>query len=117
MSEDMKRIKLCVEGPEGIERRAWPVTQGVPFADGELERGAPVRVVSETGQTIPTQSLCLTTWRDDLRFVKWLLVDFQIDLPEGGAQDVYIEYGPRVAAAEPEQADQRDSAPPCPPLR
>ena len=107
----MKRIKLCVQGPEGIERRAWPVTQGVPFADGELERGAPVRVVGETGQIMPTQSLCLTTWRDDLRFVKWLLVDFQIDLPEGGAQDVYLEYGPRVAAAEPEQAigvEQRD---------
>ena len=83
MSEQIKRIKLSVEEPAGVDRHAWPITQGVPFAEGELERGAPVRMVDTDGRVLPTQSTCLATWSKDLKYVKWLLVDFQCDLAAG----------------------------------
>ena len=41
MSRHLSRIKLRAEEPAGVKREAWPVTQGVPFTDGELERGRP----------------------------------------------------------------------------
>ena len=104
MSEDIKRIELTVEEPAGVDRRAWPVTQGVPFADGDLERTAPVRLVTDRGEPLPLQTLCLTTWDKDLRFVKWLLVDFQIDLAAGETRHVFLECGPGVRATPPEQA-------------
>ena len=109
----VKRIKLHVEEPGGIDRRAWPITQGVPFAEGDLERGAPVQVVTAEGERLPTQATCLTTWRADLRYVKWLLLDFQLDLAAGQTREIFLEYGPDVQPAPPprpvvvEEADAR----------
>ena len=70
----MKQIQLDVDEPAGVDRTSQPVTQGVPFAEGDLERGAPVRLVDEAGAALPLQTACLTTWRSDLRHVKWLLL-------------------------------------------
>lgn len=88
----MKRIAIQLSGVTGAAGDDWPVTQGIPFADGDLERGTPVRVVDASGQARPTQSRCLTTWSEDLRFVRWLLVDFQAgdtDATDG----LFLEYG------------------------
>jgi len=103
MTEAAKRIKLHIEEPAGIARQAWPVTQGVPFADGELERGAPVRMVDAAGKVLPAQVIGLTTWDEDLRYVKWLLVDFQVDLAAGENREVFLEYGAGVTSAQPAQ--------------
>ena len=109
----MKRIRLTVEEPGGVDRSAWPVTQGVPFADGEFERGAPVRITTEDGAPLPSQVQCMTTWASDLRYVRWLLVDFQMDLQAGAVRNVFLEYGPGVETApfddqiRLEQTDQR----------
>ena len=69
----MKRSPLRISGGADAEYRDWPVTQGIPFADGELERDTPVRVVDCEGTPMPTQCHCLTTWNADQRFVRWLL--------------------------------------------
>ena len=74
-----RRIPLTIQTAGRTARKAYPITQGVPFADGVLPRHAPVRVVDCDGQILPTQSTCLATWDKDLRYVKWLLVDFQCD--------------------------------------
>ena len=103
MSEDTKRIKLIVENAGGVDRIAWPITQGVPFADENLEKGAPVRIVDGDGRTLPTQSTCLATWNRDLKYVKWLLVDFQADLKADTTETLFLEYGPGVEEATPEQ--------------
>ena len=52
-----------------------PVTFGVPFADGVLEAGTPIRLRDATGKVLPVQTRCLATWQPDRRFVKWLLAD------------------------------------------
>ena len=59
LSEGGKRIRLILEEPGGIERTSLPVTQGTPFPEGELRRGDPVRIVTEAGDALPSQSICL----------------------------------------------------------
>ena len=103
MSKKTKRIKMTVENTGGVDRKAWPITQGVPFAEGDLERGDPVRIVDDSGKPLPTQSSCLATWAKDLKYVKWLLVDFQADLKADTTRHFYLEVGPDVEPVTPEQ--------------
>ena len=98
----MKQIELLANGDERIDYADWPVTQGIPFADGEMPRGTPVRIVDEAGQPLPTQATCLVTWHKDLKYVRWLLVDFQIDQPAGTQRKLTLQYGPDVQPAVPE---------------
>jgi len=101
MDRDVKRVKLTIENAGNVERRGWPITQGVPFAEGELRRGTPVRIVDPEAGALPTQSTCLATWDKSLEYVKWLLVDFQIDLAPGETREVFLEYGDEVEVPEP----------------
>jgi len=98
-----KRIKLNIDESccAADMSAALPITQGVPFADGELTRGAPVRVVDDEGRPVPTQSTCLATWHSDLQYVKWLLVDFQVDARLREAGNVFLEYGDGVTPELP----------------
>ena len=98
----MKRIKLIVEEAGGVERQAWPITQGIPFEDRELQRDAPVRIVTETGEQLAVQTLCLTTWDKELKYVKWLLIDFQVDLEPHEKKEVFLEYGSSLTPVESE---------------
>jgi len=100
----VKRVRLTVEESGGVDRIAWPVTQGVPFGEGDFPVDTPARVVLEDGKSLPPQTLCLATWSKDRKFVKWLLVDFQIDLKANQTRQVYLEYGPAVQAPEPTTA-------------
>ncbi len=102
-SKGIKRIPLTVENTGGPERKAWPITQGVPFADRELRRGAKVRVVDSSGKRLPVQASCLGTWKKDLRYVKWLLADFQADLGTDSTETFFLEYGSGVRAMRPKQ--------------
>jgi len=97
-----KQLKLTVHNHGNTERSSWPVTQGVPFPDGELKYGTPVRVVAEDGTPVPTQSRCLATWNSDMKYVKWLLVDFQADLKADKPETLYLEYGNKPGIPEPE---------------
>ena len=96
-----KSIPLRAYETGGVDRKGWPVTQGVPFPDGELPCGAAVCVVDEDGTRLPTQSIALTTWDPDFAWVKWLLVDFQCDLSANETRDLRLEYGERVESPQP----------------
>ena len=61
LAQSAKRVKLSVENPSSVERKSWPITQGIPFADGELERGAPVRVIDSDGKALATAEAIGTT--------------------------------------------------------
>ena len=101
MAVERLRLRVADAGRGG--RVGWPVTQGVPFADGELKRGASVRLVTAVGETLPVQAQCLATWGPDLKYVKWLLVDFQIDLEAGETGEIFLEYGADVEVGEPRE--------------
>ncbi|MFC1712380.1 hypothetical protein ACFL6S_01860 [Candidatus Poribacteria bacterium] len=86
-------ISLVVKEPSGIERRSWPVTSGVPLPEGALEDSARVRLSSE-GEELPLQTEVLTRWPDGS--VRWLLLDFQLDLAANGERNLALEYGSHV---------------------
>lgn len=90
--KNRKRIQLKLSGAEGISYQAYPLTFGVPFKDGDLKKETTVRVVDESGETLPIQTQCLTTWNSDQAFIKWLLVDLQADLPKNKERMLFLEY-------------------------
>ncbi len=102
MHGQVKRVKLTVQNAGGVARRAWPITQGVPFAEQQLQRGTPVCVVEADGTPLPTQSSCLATWGPDQQWVKWLLVDFQCDLEAEETKEFFLEYGGGIEVPAPE---------------
>ena len=82
-----------------------PVTFGVPFAEGVLERGTPIRLRDAAGKVLPGQTRCLATWQPDRRFVKWLLADTSVALGDAGAsavQEATVEW-PGDAEPAPER--------------
>ena len=98
-----RRIPLLLDCAPASKGCSFNLTQGLPFADGELERGAPVRVVDADGTAYPTQGQTLATWRPDGRHVKWLLIDAQ--LPGRllmDSQNIFLEYGPGVETVPPD---------------
>jgi len=96
-----KRLPLKVYETAGVGRVAWPITQGIPFADGQLRRGAQVSVIDGTGTPLPTQATCLATWNKECAWVKWLLIDFQCDLAAGETKELFVEYGQGVEPPPP----------------
>ncbi len=105
MNRTAKKIPLQVTGAEKVAYHSWPVTQGVPFAEGELHREMPVCVVDEDDQVLPTQTSMLASWDRDWEYARWLLVDFQANLAAGQPRELFLEYGGRTPP-EPEQAIQ-----------
>lgn len=103
-------VRLLLRGRPGVRYRSAPVTFGVPFAEGALERGRPVLVTELDGTPLPTQARCLATWRKDLRHVKWLLLDFAADLDESGERELRLVTDSRAASpapAEPVRLERR----------
>lgn len=96
-------IRLNVDAPRCDLSEPWPVTQGIPFPDGELRRGTPACVRTGSGDSLPTQTRCLATWGPDRAYVKWLLVDFQIPESHDPDQQTYaLEYGEALAVPAPD---------------
>ena len=95
-----KKIKLGLSGGDGVRYRGCPVTQGLPFADGEFDSSFGARVVDRGGRPKPTQIAPLATWNRDLKYVRWLLLDFQADLEPGNHEELFLEYGPDVRPPE-----------------
>lgn len=91
-------LALTVIEPGGVTRTGWPVTSGVPFAQGTLSpaAAAQLRLQDATGRNIPLQTSPLALWPDGS--VRWLLTDFQLDL--GANEKKALTLGPRSGGAE-----------------
>lgn len=104
-----KKIAIRISGLAGISYNRHPVTFGVPFGDGDLEKGTPVELVHSNGVRIPIQTRCMTTWSADDQFVKWLLLDMQANLPDGGEKRYFMRFpsdGPPSAPKHPVQVEE-----------
>ena len=71
-------IELSTQEPGGCERKGFPLTVGIPFAEGILDPSDPVVIEDDAGRVLPLQTRVLET-HDDAS-VRWLLLDFQADL-------------------------------------
>jgi hypothetical protein len=86
-----KRISIKVAGKPGLRYSNEPLTFGVPFAEGDFPAGTTLRAVTADGHALPIQTAVMTTWKKDLRDVKWLLVDLQAD-PASVGETVWLEF-------------------------
>jgi hypothetical protein len=88
---------LTVEEPSSVDRDQWPVTSGIPFAQGTLLDDQTVALVDEADHEIPLQTESLARWPDGS--VRWLLLDFPIDLAANQTRSLRLRYGPEVRRA------------------
>lgn len=79
-------IQLTVEEPSGASRVGWPVTSGIPLAQGVLDDPSKAVLLDAEGQPMPLQTEALARWPDGS--IRWLLLDFQVDL-NAGQQKVF----------------------------
>ena len=84
------RIPVRIAGEPGVDYSLEPLTFGVPFAEGAFTAGAALRCVTADGRELPLQTAAVTTWKPDLRDVKWLLADVQVD-PVRDGETVWLE--------------------------
>ena len=85
-------VKLTVAEPSGVARRGWPVTSGIPFAQGALADPKASALFDADGRELQLQTEALATWPDGS--VRWLLLDFQIDLARGQRNTLTLRHGP-----------------------
>lgn len=71
-------VRLKLEEPTGLERRAWPVELGLPFKKGDVKDIGTLRVLSPSGENLPVQAKILTQWEDGS--VRWAHILFLADL-------------------------------------
>ncbi|MGD0110945.1 MAG: hypothetical protein ABSD48_03715, partial [Armatimonadota bacterium] len=70
-----------VDEPAGVNRRAWPISVGVPLRQGDAASVHELCLANSEGNRLPCQLEPLAYWPD--KSVKWVLVDAQVDLPAG----------------------------------
>ncbi len=95
-------VRLTVEEPSGVERVGWPVTSGIPLAQGAVSNPEACALFTADGSELPLQTEVLARWPDGS--VRWLLLDFQVDLAAGEKKSLSLRYGPgtgRAAVDEP----------------
>ncbi len=74
------RVLLTVKEPSGIDRRAEPVTSGIPLPPGVATNPAGLTLISvEHRAVVPCQFTPLSRWPDSS--LKWVLLDFLCDVP------------------------------------
>ncbi|MEK6248040.1 MAG: hypothetical protein N2C12_07660, partial [Planctomycetales bacterium] len=88
------RLDLTVTEPTGVVRKRYPVRGGIPFHRGELQDPAKIRLVDDKGKNIPVQGKITAWWPEGT--VKFLCVDFLIDLEANETQKFFLEYGTDV---------------------
>ena len=93
-------VPIAVEEAGGVARTQWPVTLGVPLAQGVLRDHRAVTLLAPQGAPVPVQTAVQGTWMDGS--VKWLQLDFAADVPADG----YVFY--RLALNTPAPAADRN---------
>ncbi len=78
-------VALTVEERAGVERRGWPVTQGVPFARGVLDDAATLTLRDDASQNVPLAARPIAWWDAEKTSIRFALLDFQATLsPNSG---------------------------------
>jgi hypothetical protein len=83
-------VPLSIRDNSGYDRVRWPVSMGVPLPPGVVRDTGTLRLTDAQGRTIPGQFHVLSrhSGRDDS--LRWVLLDFQIDLAAGGETRVVL---------------------------
>lgn len=83
-------VPFEVRDNSGVARRAWPVTTGVPLPYGVTQDASKLRLVDESGREVPSQIKELNRYFARDGSLRWVLLDFQVDLPAYGTAAVRL---------------------------
>jgi hypothetical protein len=92
-------LKLTVEEPAGLARKAEPACGGIPLPAGLFKKDQAFAVYAG-GTELPAQVLSLVV--DEKGFIRWLLVDVQVDLGAKEKQELVLRAA--APAAKPASA-------------
>jgi len=92
-------VQLTVCERQGVDRRGWPVTCGIPFHRDELPAAAieagRFRLLDADGSDVPCQAEVAATWgtypAGSTGMVRWLHLTFLADVPAGGEAPYELE--------------------------
>ena len=87
-------VTITVDEPSGVDRQGWPVTSGIPLAEGALTDHEASALFTSDGTEVPLQTEVLARWPDGS--VRWLLLDFQVDLGAGEKRSHILRHGPGI---------------------
>lgn len=96
-------IPLRLDVPARTNVTHWPITVGVPFAQGAVKGVDDLCVVDDAGAPVACQFVVTGRWRDGS--VRWALVDFHADLSRRYA----IKQAARPAADDDIRIDASDA--------
>ncbi|NBC18725.1 MAG: hypothetical protein GVY18_15585, partial [Bacteroidetes bacterium] len=86
------QVPILVEERAGLDRRAEPVTLGIPFAEGDVSAATAMHVVDPDGQALPTQTAPMAVWGDGS--IRWLKVTFPADADANQTARYTLRPGP-----------------------
>ena len=93
-------VPLSIRDNSGHARERWPVTMGVPLPAGLVQDTRSLRLTDPRGRTLPCQFQVLSRRTAGDGSLRWVLLDFQVDLAaHGTAQVVLRNDGPAPAPA------------------
>lgn len=108
-------VPLEVKDYTGFERVGDPVTSGVPIPKSvNIKSIEDFRIEDSNGNTVPAQFKVLTRWacgpQDTNCPIKWLLVDFQVNVSANGTATYHLtdEGGVNAAATNLSVSDQSE---------
>lgn len=93
-------ISISVTEPTGVQRTQWPVTSGIPMAQGVLSQAGNVSLHDSNGTPVPVQTEILSKWPDGS--ARWLLLDFMVDLQPHANIKLMLRCGSDVTPVKPD---------------
>ncbi len=83
-------VPLQIRDNSGVARRDWPVSSGVPLPVGVADKVAQLRLTDASGREIPVQFTPLSRYGARDNSLRWVLLDFQVDMPANGEVTLYL---------------------------
>ena len=81
-------LQLFVLETSGLDRRGSTVTSGVPFPEGTVQDPGRLTLWDEREDPIPVQCTVLNRWPDGS--IRWVLLDFRVDVDADQERDLML---------------------------
>jgi len=88
-------VRFELTNPQHFQRRAEPLTCGLPLANGFVDRPEALKLLGPDGREVAAQILTTSTYQDGSP--RWVLVDFQATVPAEGKTVYRLTRGRRAA--------------------
>ena len=91
-------VPLSITDHAGIARISDPVTSGIPLPEtANITSINQLQLTDSSGNNVPAQFTVTSRWRgtpdDSSKAIKWVLLDFQADVPANGTSVYYLKNG------------------------